>query len=186
MLRLRDIMTAEVLSLSPELSIRDAMEILGARHVSGAPVMSGDRVLGVVSTTDLMQFAAALPGAPTERPEQMDWDDDDGDDSPEWNVAADPTPTYFTDVWDDAGASVDERFNRTMGPEWNMLDEHSVSEAMTSAPVRSLPPDASVVRAAEYMQHAGIHRVLVMTGESLIGIVTATDITRAVAQRQLS
>jgi len=66
-----------------------------------------------------------------------------------------------------------------------VLQEHTVSEAMNRS-VCSLPPDADVPRAAEYMQRNGIHRVLVMDGDRLLGIVTTSDIARAVADHQLS
>jgi len=34
MLRLRDIMTTNVVTVSPEMSIREAMELFGKQHVS--------------------------------------------------------------------------------------------------------------------------------------------------------
>ena len=40
MLRLRDIMTTDLLTLAPEVTIRDAMESLAAKHVTGAPVVA--------------------------------------------------------------------------------------------------------------------------------------------------
>ena len=74
MLRLRDIMTTDVLTVTPEPSVREALELLGMRHVSGAPVVSGGTLLGVVTGTDLMNFVAALPGVPTERETHEEWD----------------------------------------------------------------------------------------------------------------
>ena len=65
MLRLRDIMTTNVITLDPNLSIREAMEVFTSKRISGAPVIAGGEVIGVVSATDLLQFAAALPGVPT-------------------------------------------------------------------------------------------------------------------------
>ena len=67
MLRLRDIMSTNVVTVSPEMSIREAMELFGKQHVSGAPVVSGGKLAGVVTGGDLMTFASALPGVPTER-----------------------------------------------------------------------------------------------------------------------
>ena len=81
MLRIRDIMTTDVITLDPNLTVREAMEVLTSKRISGAPVMAGDEVIGVVSATDLLQLAAALPGVPTERdnrPELLE-DDQDGD-----------------------------------------------------------------------------------------------------------
>ena len=75
MLRLRDIMTTDVLTVSPELTIRDAMALLSTRHVSGAPVVASGKVVGVLSGTDLLEFAAALPGVPSQRPESQGEDD---------------------------------------------------------------------------------------------------------------
>ena len=40
-LRLRDIMTTDALTVTPETTVREAMELLARHHVSGAPVVSG-------------------------------------------------------------------------------------------------------------------------------------------------
>ena len=61
MLRLRDIMATDVVAISSEATVREAMELLSRHHVSGAPVVNGSTLVGVVSATDLMEFAAALP-----------------------------------------------------------------------------------------------------------------------------
>ena len=39
MLKLRDIMTRDVVSATPDMTIRDAMQLLSERHLSGAPVV---------------------------------------------------------------------------------------------------------------------------------------------------
>src|SRR5688500_20394259 len=68
MLRLRDIMTTDVTVLRAETPIRDAMAILASSHISGAPVVSGHRVLGVVVATAVVLFGAELPGLPGAQP----------------------------------------------------------------------------------------------------------------------
>ena len=60
MLRLRDIMTRDVVSAAPDMTIRDAMELLSERHVSGAPVVDGGKVVGIFSATDLLDLLADL------------------------------------------------------------------------------------------------------------------------------
>jgi CBS domain-containing protein len=162
MLRLRDIMTREVLTLAPELSLRDALSVLVTRHISGAPVVSNGKVVGVVSLTDLAEFSSNSPGVPTE-----------------------PPSAFFAEMWDDTGADVDERMAESGSPEWNVLEETTVGEVM-SRDVRSLPSDAAVEEAAEFMRSAGIHRVLVMAGGELEGIVSTSDIAAAVADNRLS
>ena len=182
MLRLREIMSRELVTVGPELSIRDAMELLATRHVSGAPVVAEGKVVGVISSTDLLGFAASLPGVPAERGAPSGEGEDDWGEPPEWET--EPPAAYFTELWADAGADALERMQETAGPEWNALEEHTVSEAMTSS-VCSLPGETLVPRAAAYMTRAGIHRILVIDDGALVGIVTATDIAKAVAGQRL-
>lgn len=183
MLRLRDIMTTDVVTLSPELTLRDAMALLATRHLSGAPVVAGGKVVGVISATDLMEFAASLPGVPARREESEEAED--------WKVPAlelgeDEVPeAYFAEMWDDAGADASTQMSETEGPEWNALDEHIVAEAMTRS-VFALPPGTAVEFAAYRMRAIGVHRVLVMQGDILVGIVTTKDIANAVADHRLT
>jgi CBS domain-containing protein len=182
MLRLRDIMTSEVLTLAPELSLRDALSVLVTRHISGAPVVSQGAVIGVVSLTDIAEFASASPGVPTDRPVSATWEEDDPIDLLE---GTEPASAFFAEMWDDAGADVGERMAESSNPEWNALEEATVGEVM-SRDVRSLPPDAPVEDAAEFMRSAAIHRVLVMVDGKLDGIVSTSDIAAAVADNRLS
>lgn len=189
MLRLRDIMTTDVLTIDPDLTIREAMDVFVSKRISGAPVVAGDEVIGVISATDLLQFAAALPGVPTEREVSSGLlDDIAGETDAVAEIPEDDAPgaLYFTDLWDDAGASVVERMATPSTAEWNALEEHTVSDAMTRAPVHALSPETFVTAAADYMRRAKIHRVLVMRGRQLLGVVTATDIASAVADGKLT
>ncbi len=187
MLLLRDIMTTNVVTVSPETSIREAMELFGRNHVSGAPVVSGGKLTGVVSGGDLMTFASALPGVPTERELADASNAYDNEDSLERDAEdeTEPAAAYFSEMWDDAGVDASERAATVSTPEWNFLEEHDVSEVMTRAPLTTLPPDAEVSAAAELMKKCHVHRVLVCEGEALVGIVTSMDITRAAADHKL-
>jgi len=183
MLRVSDIMTPEVVTASPELSVRDAMGLLTSQHISGMPVVEGERVVGVVSITDLASLAAELPGTPSSREPLMELGEEP---EPEVDELPDEPPaSFFTDLWDDAGADLVVRTETTGTPEWNALEEHTVGEVMSRI-LHWLPPDADVPRAAEYMQHRGIHRLLVMEDGHLRGIVTTADVARAVAEHRLS
>jgi CBS domain-containing protein len=190
MLRIRDIMTTDLITLDPNHTIREAMDVFVAKRISGAPVVAGDEVVGVISAMDLVQFAASLPGVPTERELTSDLLEDPNDDEAERRVLSDrsddPSGVFFTELWDDSGVPVVERMAGPTTAEWNSLEEHTVSEAMTRAPVHALTPDTLVTAAAEYMQRAQIHRVLVMTGRTLIGVVTTSDVTQAVAEGKLT
>ena len=188
MLRLRDIMTADVTTLDPNLSIREAMDLFASERITGAPVVSGGEVIGVVSASDLLQFAASLPGVPPQRVSDLldDVPDIDAADAEVADAGNDPGAVYFMELWDDVGATVVERMAEPATAEWNSLEAHTVAETMTRAPIHALGPETLVPAAADYMGRVGIHRVLVMTGRALVGIVTTSDITRAVADGKLT
>ena len=183
MLRLRDIMTQDLMTLSPELSVREAMDLLTGRHVSGAPVVSLGKVVGVVSLTDLAECAASTPGVPTQRPDLAEWGE--FEDPVEWIEGDEPSAAFFSEMWEDAGADVVERMAEATGPEWNALEEHTVADTMNRR-IFSLSPDTSVEEAAGMMRRAGIHRVLVMEEGELLGLVTTKDITDAVADHRFT
>ena len=127
MLTVRDIMTREVLTVSPETTLREAMTLLAARHVSGAPVVSGEKLVGMLTATDLLAY-----------------------------------------------------------PEQAALEEHKVGEVMYRTPLVTLPADAAVDAAADLMKNLEIHRVLVTEHDRLVGIVSALDVAKAVAEHRLT
>jgi predicted transcriptional regulator len=57
MLTVADIMSRDVVTLDSAATSRDAATLFGARGISGAPVMAGGRVVGVLSKTDLVREA---------------------------------------------------------------------------------------------------------------------------------
>ncbi len=176
MATLRDIMTRDVATLDAEMTLREAIEALRASNVTGAPVTQGSRVVGVVSVADILDFEVETPAVPAERAGQVVWGglEEEGPD-PEVEVSG-----YYRDMWDDAGAEVVERFAADTGPEWDLLSEHEVGEIMTTT-VLGMPPDTSLRSAALFMTAHGIHRILVLEEEELLGIVSASDFVRAIA-----
>lgn len=176
MLKVREIMTEDPITLGPDLTLRQAAERLAGLHISGAPVVSGNAVVGVLTLFDIVEFIANTPGLPPDEAARDIEGDDDGLES----VAA-----FYSDVAAGDVADVVERMRNVDRREWDVLSEHTVGEAMTHV-VFSLPPDATVEAAADFMGRAEIHRLLVLDGERLIGIVSALDIARAVADHRLT
>ena len=113
-----DLMTRDVITVHPESSLREVASLLSTEHISGAPVVAGEEILGVITATDILEFDADTPGAPSSRSQQrqglgeanedLAFDVSEGDEA----VAA-----YFTDFWEDAGADVTERFEEIESPE---------------------------------------------------------------------
>lgn len=181
-MRVAELMTADVITADPETTLRELASLLVTEHIGGAPVVVGERILGVVSATDLLDFDADAPGSPRERPGQARELADPPEDLARDVEAGDEAPSvYFAELREDVGANVVERFDRVDSPEWNVLDEHVVSEIMTEK-VFAIPPTMEVREAAGRMLGNDVHRALVVEEGRLIGILTTRDLLRAVAE----
>jgi len=143
MLRIKDIMTREVITATPDTTLRDAMEMLSKRHVSGAPVLDGGKVVGIFSASDLLTYLADLN---------------------------DTTPSLT--------------FRRRRGRP-TPLEDATVDDVMTRH-VESVDPERTVEDAAILMGTKQIHRVLVMADGVLLGIVSTSDVAKAVADHRLN
>ncbi len=175
MLTLRDLMTPAPVTIASGATLREAVEALTAAGVNALPVVDGDRVAGLISAQGIVAFEATTPGVPA----AGDGDEEFGaDSSPDAVERGIPAVEYFVDLRDDAGTDIVERFHSSEAPEWDVLAEHTVDEAMNPSPPR-LPPSATVYNAASLMRLTGSHGVLVTLRGKLLGIVTTMDITRA-------
>jgi CBS domain-containing protein len=61
-----------------------------------------------------------------------------------------------------------------------LLDQTAVSEIMTSRPF-TVAPDDDVREAARQMLYADVHRLFVAEDDRVVGVISTTDIVRAVA-----
>lgn len=168
--KLSEIMSPDVVTVGPQTSLRELVGVLRDEKVSGVPVVSGGRVVGVVSATDLLDFEFEQPPEDVADWEGLERSMEDG---------GEEAAGYYGGSWD-ASVDVLERMHRMGEPEWDRLMEHTVSEVMTAV-IYALPPNEDLRSVAKYMVRQGIHRVLVLEDDELIGIASAMDLVRAVA-----
>lgn len=60
MLALRDIMTRDLVTAEPDMTLRDAITMLSENHIGGAPVTHGGKVVGIFSASDLLPYVAEM------------------------------------------------------------------------------------------------------------------------------
>lgn len=142
MLRIREIMTRDLIVATPDMSLQNAMEILAERHVGALPVIEGGAVVGVFSATDLLSYIAEL----SEETQSL---------------------------------SFTRQRKRT-----RELEDATVGDLMTRK-VHSLPPDGTVDEAAWLMSEKRIHRILIVEDGVPVGIVSALDVAKAVADHKI-
>lgn len=65
-----------------------------------------------------------------------------------------------------------------------LLEDTLVQEIMTVSPL-TVSPEADVREAAQHMLYAEVHRLFVTSGDRLVGVISTTDVVRAVANHQV-
>jgi CBS domain-containing protein len=65
-----------------------------------------------------------------------------------------------------------------------LFEETPVRDLMTPRPV-TIGPEASVKEAAQELLYADVHRLFVVSDDQLVGVISTTDIVRAVATGQI-
>ena len=151
----QDLMVTQVVTLRDSAPIEEAMALLEDSGVGGAPVVdAGGQCVGVFSLSDLLKRGVELRSGETPRV---------GDYFSLDPFAEDCMHYRPNDDCDDIVLPVD-----------------TVGHWMTTT-LQSVAADASVATICRKMARHQIHRVLVMTGPKLLGIVTSFDIVRALS-----
>jgi CBS domain-containing protein len=181
MLKVKDIMTRAVVTVSPETTVREAMEALATNHLSGVPVVARDIVVGVVSMTDILNFMVTAPqrkSAENEEPQSDEWIESDFEDDNDEVEAA----VLSDEVWEEWSSNT--ALDESAGSASQVFDQVTAADLMNEE-VFSVSPSSPIRSAAAMMQKRGIHRVLVIEGRKLLGIVSALDIARVVSEKGL-
>jgi CBS domain-containing protein len=151
-----DVMNPNVLMVQEDMTVGELASFLVESEISGAPVVDPTgRLVGVVSVTDLARSVAQGTSAA--------------------DIAGDrPHPDFFVREWDDTLRSdkieelrFDERFEEKT--------EMRVRDIMTPA-IYSVDAETTIPEVAETLINSHIHRLLVTSGERVVGIVTSSDL----------
>lgn len=171
---LRDIMTRDVVYVTPDTPITDVVSILSTESITGVPVLSANRVVGVISASDIVDFAGRNEGELENG--QAGWDDID--DEMERELEAELSPLELEE------AELADQIEDSSKHDVEMFAEYTAGDLMTRK-LCSLPSATPLDKAAREMVRTGVHRLLVMDGDQLVGIATSMDFLRAVAQGHL-
>ena len=160
----KDIMKKKVIKVTRETTLKDLAKLFESEHISGAPVVEdNDKLIGVVSGTDLVRFNATherVTAAHESGGEEM--------------------AAYFQeDDENSAGShSGEEVFS---GGTSDDLESKTVEDIMTPWTI-SVRQNTPVIEIAKMMTERHIHRVFVTDDRSrLKGIVTTMDIVGLIA-----
>lgn len=153
LLRAKDLMSTNPVSIRRDATIREALELLTDRGYGAAPVIdSAGRPIGVVSRTDILIHERecvrhALPDGAASSYDWTDWDEFPGKSLPE-------------------GFSIE------------VTDPTTVAEIMTPA-VFTVPLETSAREVVKRMRELKVHHLFVVDSDlALVGVISPLDVMR--------
>ena len=161
--RARDLMRTQVVTLTPDASIREAVQTLQDDHLGGVPVVDeSEKVVGFLSLADIARI------------EHLQGDrvaEERGD-----RQLANPVGDALEEESQD-----DEEFGSRDDYSPEMLGRETVGQWMTRGVV-TIPPSASLKEVCATMVRESVHRLVVLERGRLAGIISTMDVVRHLAE----
>jgi PAS domain S-box-containing protein len=185
--KLAQIMSSPVETVSSDLSVLDASEIMGEKHIKRLPVLEGSKLVGIVTQTDLVQALTSY-GLWKDISEVMSLNVAGIQSTASVAEAAEVTTSQeiscivALDGEEVAGILTEkDLLGRVVALHKDPADVKI--EHVMSSPVASIPFTCSIFCANKIMEEMNVRRLVVMKDKRLCGIVTQTDIFMAVRGR---
>jgi len=154
MKKVRDVMSKSVICFSPENTVFEVARILSEKNISGAPVVDKEKVVGIISTSDIVKFLKTKLkiGSVHELPSLS---------------------LLFLDLVKTGKDFVE------LKKDIKKIENVKIKNIM-SKKVVSIDPEASIFDAAELMDKHDVNRLPVIENGKLVGIVARADIIKAI------
>ena len=154
MLKVKDVMTSPVVSISPDMSVKEASVILAQRNISGLPVVEKEQVVGIFSEADVLRSLKTMKK---------------------------DLRLVYPSISSLGIAFQEEVTQREIIEAYNEIGKMPVREVM-SANVVTVSPDVAINEAIMSMVRRGINRLPVVEKSKLVGIITRGDVIRGLAK----
>lgn len=153
-MKVKDVMNPKLVFCRPDNTVREAAKILKENSISGAPVLDGEELVGIISEADLLRLLIL--------PEKGDL----------WL----PSPFEVIEIpireilgWEDTKKMLSD------------VGSTKIEEIMT-ADVHTISSEASIEEASEHMIRHKINRLPVTEDSRVVGIITRGDIIEGLAK----
>ena len=186
-LTVAEIMSSPVKTLPSDSSVLEACEFMEAQHIKRLPLMEDEKLVGIVTQTDLTQVITSY-GMWRDVTEIMSRDvatiqkDSSVAEAAEVMASQKISSIMVMDGHQIAGV-LTERDVLKRVVAFNKNPRTIKTEKIMSTPVVSIPSNYSIFSASRKMENMNIRRLVVIENGKIYGIVTQTDIFRAVKDK---
>ncbi len=186
-MKVEHIMTSPVRSVPCHLSVLEASTIMEAENIRRLVVLEEERLVGIITQTDIVRVltsygmwknvselmssdVAAIAGSATVR------------EAAEVMASRDISCLVAMDNDDVVGIFTErDLLKRVIALKRNPVQ--TLLQDVMSSPVMSVPSNYSIPSASKMMEKMRIRRLLIMDDRTLLGVVTQTDILKAIKGR---
>lgn len=156
MIKVSEVMTRQVTTVSPDTPVKEAAAILAEKNVSGMPVVDQGKVVGVFSEEDVLRHIKTIKK---------------------------DLRLIYPSISSLGIAFQEEVTQRELLEAYEEVGNKPVREVM-SRDVVTVAPDIPLNEAILKMVQRGINRLPVVEGGNLVGIVTRGDVIRGLAREE--
>ncbi len=156
MKKVREIMNKNVICFTPENTVFEVAKVLYENNISGAPVVENEKVVGIISESDIVKFISTKLGIESSH----------------------KIPSLGILIFEILKIGKDYL---KMKKEMKTISEVKIKNLM-SKKIISIDPEASLFDAANLMEKHDVNRLPVIENERLIGIVTRADLIKALIE----
>ena len=185
--KLGRIMSIPVETVTSDVSVLQASKIMGRKHIKRLPVMEKDKLVGIVTQTDLVRALTSY-GMWRDVSEIMNRNvagvqkDDSVADAAEIMTSRRISCILVMDGDNVVGILTEkDLLGRVVAQQKDPA--HTRMKEVMSSLVTSVPYTFSVFSASKLMEEMNIRRLVVMKDKRLCGVVTQTDIFKAVRNK---
>lgn len=156
MLKVRQVMSAPVITISPDTLVKDASTLLAVKNISGVPVVDGQRIVGMFSEADVLRSIKT-----TKKDLRL----------------------IYPSISSLGIAFQEEVTQREIIEAYNEIGTRPVKEVMTKD-VDTVGPEMTVNDVIARIVQKGVITIPVVEKGAIIGIVTRGDVIRGLALEQ--
>jgi len=153
MKEVKEFMNKDVIFLSPDDTIFEAAKLLAQLDIAGAPVVKNDKIVGILSISDIIKFIDIKLGKLP-------------------NIDNPGLSSFLLALLQM------KKIHSDFEKELDKITKSTVKEVMTKNVIK-VSPSSTLIEAAELMEKHNVNRLPVVSDGKLVGIVARADLIRA-------